>query len=77
MGKGQFAGTGIPKVILMLMKMLTLKQWLEKYGSEPCDGCVYNIPHRAKCTYKKGYCVRYDEYKADQRRPTVEQLELF
>lgn len=57
--------------------MLTLKQWLEKYGSEPCDGCFYNIQHRAKCTYKKGYCVRYDEYKADQRRPTVEQLELF
>lgn len=61
----------------MLMKMLTLKQWLEKHGSEPCDGCFYNIPHRAKCTYKKGYCVRYDEYKADQRRPTVKQLELF
>lgn len=46
--------------------MLTLKQWLEKYGSKPCDGCFYNIPHRAKCTYKKGYCVCYDEYNADQ-----------
>lgn len=53
--------------------MLTYKQWLERYGQEPCDGCLYNISHRAKCTYKKG-CVRYDEYRRAQE---VEQLELF
>lgn len=57
--------------------MLTLKQWLAKYGNEPCDGCVYNISQRAKCTYKKGYCVRYDKYKSDNKRPAVEQLKLF
>jgi hypothetical protein len=57
--------------------MLTLKQWLAKYGNEPCNGCVYNISQRAKCTYKKGYCVRYDKYKSDNRRPSVEQLKLF
>lgn len=44
-------------------KALPLRQWLARYGSESCDGCQYNIPHRAKCTYKGGYCTRYDEYK--------------
>lgn len=56
--------------------MLTLKQWLAKYGSEPCDGCSYHILQRAKCTYKDGYCVRYDRYKRDEREK-VRQLELF
>ena len=54
--------------------MLSLKQWLEKFGKEPCDGCLYNIIQHAKCTYKAGYCVRYDNYKKSQK---VEQLELF
>ena len=57
--------------------MLTLKQWLAKYGSESCDGCFYNIPQRAKCTYKRGYCVRYDLYKAQHKNPNVQQLKLF
>jgi len=57
--------------------MLTLKQWLEKFGSESCDGCFYNIPQRAKCTYKRGYCVRYDSYRRDNKRPDVLQLNLF
>lgn len=57
--------------------MLTLKQWFAKYGSESCDGCFYNIPQRAKCTYKRGYCVRYDLYKAQHKNPNVEQLKLF
>lgn len=57
--------------------MLTLKQWLSKYGNEDCNGCLYNIPHRAKCTYKAGYCVRYDSYKREHRNPEMEQLKLF
>lgn len=56
--------------------MLTLKQWLAKYGSESCDGCQFIILHRAKCTYKDGYCVRYDRYKRDEREK-VQQLNLF
>lgn len=55
-----------------MAKILTLKEWLELYGKEPCDGCFYNIPHRARCTYKKGYCVRYDNYKASQREKVVQ-----
>lgn len=55
--------------------MFTLKQWLAKYGSESCDGCFYNIPQRAKCTYKGG-CVRYDNYRKEHR-PNIEQLKLF
>lgn len=42
--------------------MLTFKEWLSRYGNESCDGCYYNIPHRAKCTFKKG-CIRYEDYK--------------
>lgn len=53
--------------------MLSFKKWLEKYGSEPCDGCFYNIPNRAKCTYK-GTCERYDAYKESQRRLRTEKL---
>jgi len=45
-------------------RVLSLKQWLAKYGKEPCDGCFYFIAPRCHCTYKKGYCVRYDSYKA-------------
>lgn len=48
-------------------RVLSLKQWLAKYGKEPCDGCFYFIAPRCQCTYKKGYCVRYDEYKARQK----------
>lgn len=47
-----------------LMKPLSLKQWLAKYGNESCDGCFYFIAPRCKCTYKQGYCKRYDDYKA-------------
>ena len=57
--------------------MLTLKQWLALYGSEDCAGCHYNIPQRAQCTYKKGYCVRFDNYRSAKREPNVEQLKLF
>ena len=53
--------------------MLSFKKWLEKYGSESCDGCFYNIPHRAKCTYK-GPCARFDAYKESQRRLRTEKL---
>ena len=53
--------------------MLSFKKWLEKYGSESCDGCFYNIPNRAKCTYK-GTCVRFDAYKESQRRLRTEKL---
>ena len=44
-------------------KPMSLKQWLRVHGTEPCDGCKFNIIQRAKCTYKNGYCVRYDIYK--------------
>ena len=57
--------------------MLTLKQWLAKFGSESCDGCLYNIPQRAKCTYKRGYCYRFDLYKTERQAHVVEQLSLF
>lgn len=57
--------------------MLTLKQWLEKYGNEPCDGCFYNIPQRAKCTYKIGYCIGYDNYRKEQKKRPFLQLKLF
>ena len=73
MGKGTVARKGIPKVVLML----TLKQWLAKYGTEPCDGCFCNIPQRAKCTYKSGYCIRYDNYRKEQKKRTFLQLKLF
>ena len=53
--------------------MLSFKNWLEKYGNESCDGCFYNIPHRAKCTYK-GTCARFDAYKESQRRLRTEKL---
>ena len=48
-------------------RILTLKEWLAKFGQETCDGCLYFIAPRCKCTYKKGYCVRYDKYKAEKR----------
>lgn len=57
--------------------MLTKQEWIEKYGNEPCDGCQYNIPHRAKCTYKQGFCIRYDLYKRDFKRQKPKQLNLF
>ena len=57
--------------------MLTLKQWLERYGQEPCNGCYYNNATRAHCSYKKGYCVRYDEYRADEKKRRPQQLNLF
>lgn len=44
-------------------RALSLKKWLEKHGKEPCDGCQYFIIQKVKCTYKSGYCVRYDRYK--------------
>lgn len=56
--------------------MMTLKEWLAKYGSEPCDGCFYNIPHRARCTYKKGYCKRYDDYRKDEKE-RVERVKAY
>lgn len=52
---------------MIASKPLSLKQWLAKYGKEPCDGCFYFIAPRCQCTYKKGYCVRYDDYKARQK----------
>lgn len=57
--------------------MLTLKEWLAKFGQEPCNGCRYHIAIRAKCTYKKGYCARYDEYRRDEQRRKPRQLKLF
>lgn len=55
--------------------MLTLKQWLEKYGSEDCCGCEWNSPTKARCNYT-GYCVRYDAYKRDEKKKN-QQLTLF
>ena len=56
--------------------MLSYKEWLEKYGQEACNGCLYNIPQKAKCTYK-GTCARYDAYRRDEKRKIGEQLTLF
>lgn len=48
--------------------MLTWKEWLAKFGKEPCDGCQYFIMARAKCTYKRGNCVRYDRYRVENSK---------
>ena len=57
--------------------MLSLKDWIAKFGQDSCNGCQYNIASRAKCTYKQGYCVRYDEYRRDEQRRKPRQLKLF
>lgn len=57
--------------------MLSQKEWLAKFGQDPCNDCQYHIAARAKCTYKKGYCVRYDEYRRDEQRRKPQQLKLF
>lgn len=51
--------------------MMTLKQWLAKYGQEDCSGCEYNQPAKAHCLYKgKNYCVRYERMARDLREET-------
>lgn len=49
--------------------MLTLKEWLAKYGQESCGGCFYNNAVRCHCSYKgRYYCARYEQYVKDSRR---------
>lgn len=49
--------------------MLTLKEWLAKYGQESCNGCFYNNAARAHCSYKgRYYCARYEQYVKDLKR---------
>lgn len=57
--------------------MLTLKEWLAKYGQESCTGCQYNNATKAHCSYKDGYCARYDQYRRDEKRRQPQQLEIF
>lgn len=58
------------------MRKLSLKQWLAVYGKESCNGCHYNIPTKAKCTYRKGYCARYDAY-LEEFKPKIDEPTLF
>lgn len=53
---------------IILYAMLTLKQWLEKHGQEPCDDCEFFNIQRCHCSYKRGYCVRYDDYRQVERQ---------
>lgn len=47
---------------------LSLRQWLDRYGSEDCGGCQYNNIVKAHCSYKgPHYCVRYDSYLRDTK----------
>lgn len=57
--------------------MLTLKEWLAKYGQESCAGCQYINLEKAHCSYKGGYCARYDEYRRDEKRRQPQQLTIF
>ena len=55
--------------------MRTLKEWLSAHGKEPCDTCQYFNFHKCKCTYKAGYCVRYDNYKREEKAKAKAQKE--
>lgn len=57
--------------------MLTLKEWLSLHGKEDCCGCEYNNPVKARCSYKAGFCIRYDLYRKRQNGTPPEQLSLF
>ena len=57
--------------------MLTLKEWLARYGRESCADCTYNNATKAHCSYKGGYCARYDEYRADEKKHRPTQLKIF
>ena len=57
--------------------MLSLKEWLRIYGNESCCGCEFNNPVKAKCFYKAGYCIRYDQYRNMEKSMIPEQLSLF
>lgn len=57
--------------------MLSLKEWLNKYGQESCAGCQYINLENAHCSYKKGYCVRYDRYKEDEKSRIPATGDLF
>lgn len=57
-------------------RMLSLKEWLAKFGKDDCYGCQFNNPVKASCHYKAGYCVRYDLYKA-AFKAEQEQLSLW
>ena len=55
--------------------MLTLKEWLAKYGQEACNGCFYNNAARAHCSYKgRHYCARYEWYVKDFKQDDEPKL---
>lgn len=55
--------------------MLTLKEWLAKYGQEDCGVCFYHNATRAHCSYKgRHYCVRYEQYVKDLKQNNEPKL---
>lgn len=46
---------------------MTREEWLAKYGNESCAGCPFNNPTRASCSYRAGYCKRWDDYRRSER----------
>lgn len=54
----------------------TLREWLDMFGQESCAGCCYNNAYKAKCSYKKGYCARFDEFKG-KKNQQPKQLRIF